>query len=357
MKQRGFLRTALKRSALLTAANWPVVLIQFAAESTFKLFLAVPIVSGLFLVTLLLGRDVWELLNGDMRDTVTGIGSALMSQPIAFVSFVFAFAVVLLGGSALMFLVKGGTVWVLAEANRTAGPIENPPLRLAAFQAASRFSIENYMSGAARLSRRYLTLGFLLVGVYLVSAAVYLVVVFGGYRWIANPTLLVAWTLVAALLSTALVVWITLVNLLYLLTQIIIAVSDRGVRWSLKEVFRFLRVEMWDVIGVFGVILLLVVLATVASIGATAGLGLIAVVPVATLIVLPLQLGAWLLRNLVFQYLGLAALTAYLHLYEPSPATAAGPHASVPWPSAGAPRHHASSRLPADRFRRAAPHS
>ncbi len=357
MKQKGFLKSALKRSALLTAANWPVVLIQFSAESTFKLLLAVPIISGLFLVTLLLGRDVWDLLNGDMRDVVAGIASALVSQPIAFASFVFAFAVVLLGGSALMFMVKGGTVWVLAEANRSVGPIERPPLRLAAFQGASRFSIENYMSGAARLSRRYLTLGFLLIAVYLVSAAIYLVVVFGGYRWITNPTLLVAWTLGAALLSTVLVVWITVVNLLYLLTQIVIAVSDKGVRWSLGEVSRFLRAEMWDVIGVFGVVLLLVVLATIASIGATAGLGLIAFVPVATLIMLPLQLGAWLLRNIVFQYLGLTALTAYLHLYEPATALAAETEHGRSWPPAEGPPA-ASRPTESGRLRRAsAPHS
>jgi len=324
MKQTGLLKTALKRGALLTAANWPVVLIQFAAESTFKLLLAVPVLSGVFLVTLLLGRNLWELLRGDLRDIVATVASALVAQPIALVSFLFAFGIVLIGGSALMFLVKGGTVWVLADANRSVGPIERPPLRLAAFQAASRFSIENYMSGSAMLSRRYLMLGFGLIAVYLLSAVTYLVMVFGGYRWITNPTLLVAWTLVAAFLSTVLVVWITVVNLLYLLTQIVIAVSGRGVRWSLREVFRFLRAELWDVIGVFGVILLLVVLATAASIAATAGLGLVAFAPVATLVLLPLQLGAWLLRNLVFQYLGLTALAAYLHLYEPSAARSAG---------------------------------
>jgi len=317
MKQTGILKTALKRGALLTAANWPVVLIQFAAESTFKLLLVVPILSGVFLVTLLLGRDLLDLLNGDLREIVTGIASGLSAQPAALVSFLVAFVVIVLGGSALMFLAKGGTVWVLADAERTAGPVEQPPLRLAALQAASRFSIENYMSGSALLSRRYLTLGFGLVAVYCVSALVYLVVVFGGYRWITDPTLVVAWTLVAALVSTVLVVWIALVNLLYLLTQIVIAVSGRGVRSSLREVFRFLKAELWDIVGVFGVILLLVVLATVLSIAATAGIGLIAFIPVATLILLPLQLAAWLLRNVVFQYLGLTALAAYLDLYQP----------------------------------------
>jgi hypothetical protein len=51
---------------------------------------------------------------------------------------------------------------------------------------------------------------------------------------------------------------------------------------------------------------------------ATWGFYLIAYAPLAGLVVLPLQLGAWLLRNLVFQYLGLTALSAYLSLYRSS---------------------------------------
>jgi hypothetical protein len=318
MNQPGLLKTSLKRGALLTAANWQVVMIQFAAESVFKLLLAVPIVCSALVVALLLGRDLYDLLAGGLRETVATVISALASQPIALVAYLVAIAIVLLGGSALMFLVKGGTVSVLAEAARAAGPVEVPPLRLTEMQRASRYSIENYLSGCARLSRHYMALGFSLMAVYLVSAVLYLLLVFGGYRWISNRTLLVAWTLVAAFLSTLLIVWISLVNLLYLLVQIVMAVHGRGIRWSLGEVFRFLRADLWDVVGVFGVILLLVVLATAASLAATAGLGLIAFMPVASLIVLPLQLGSWLVRNLVFQYLGLTALSAYLHLYGSS---------------------------------------
>ena len=33
---------------------------------------------------------------------------------------------------------------------------------------------------------------------------------------------------------------------------------------------------------------------------------------------LPLQVGAWLLRGMVFQYLGLTALCAYVRLYRGS---------------------------------------
>ena len=59
----------------------------------------------------------------------------------------------------------------------------------------------------------------------------------------------------------------------------------------------------------------LFVAATV-SILATAGLGLIAFVPLVGLAVLPLQLAAWLLRGIVFEYLALAALGAYLSHYR-----------------------------------------
>jgi len=49
---------------------------------------------------------------------------------------------------------------------------------------------------------------------------------------------------------------------------------------------------------------------------ATTSLGLIAFVPFVGLAVLPLQLLAWLFRGIVFQYIGLSALGAYLHLYR-----------------------------------------
>ena len=52
------LRAALKHGALVTVANWPVVLIEFAIESLYKLALAVPVVGGAFMVAVLLGADV-----------------------------------------------------------------------------------------------------------------------------------------------------------------------------------------------------------------------------------------------------------------------------------------------------------
>ena len=64
------LKAALKRGALIAAANWPLVVVQFVAESTLKLLLAVPVLGGIFLVALLLDADVGELISGSPSEIV-----------------------------------------------------------------------------------------------------------------------------------------------------------------------------------------------------------------------------------------------------------------------------------------------
>src|SRR5947207_12443816 len=83
-------KAALKRGALLAAANWPLVVVQFVAESSLKLLLAVPIVGGAFLVALLLNASLTDLLRGDVREIVTAILAALVASPAALVAFVMA---------------------------------------------------------------------------------------------------------------------------------------------------------------------------------------------------------------------------------------------------------------------------
>ena len=61
---------------------------------------------------------------------------------------------------------------------------------------------------------------------------------------------------------------------------------------------------------------MLVAAATLASALAWSGVGLIAFVPLVGLAVFPLQIAAFLLRGLVFEFLGLTALGAYLTLYH-----------------------------------------
>ncbi|HXW04892.1 MAG TPA: hypothetical protein VD833_06660 [Vicinamibacterales bacterium] len=310
------LKIALKRGALVAGANWPLVAVQFIADSTLKVLLAVPVLGGIFLVALLLDADVELLLAGDIRDVVGTILAALRENPAALTFFLGAFLIVLLGGSALTFAVKAGTVAVLVDAEAAAGAIERPPLRLQALRRANRAGIEPFLEGCRRLWSRYLKLGACLLVVYGATAAVYLGLLIQGYAAADNIGVLLGWTLAAAGASSVLLVWITLVNFFYLLTQMVMAVDDVGVRTAVVRVVRFLRSSLPEVAGVFGVVFVLVILATIASILGTAGLGLISFVPVAALLALPLQVAAWLLRGFVFQYLALTALGAYLTQYR-----------------------------------------
>ena len=310
------LKHLLKRGALLSAANWQTVAIQFIAETTFQVLLAVPIVGAAVLVAVLLGGDLAELLQGSLREIFTTIASTLLSEPLALVAFITAFAVVLLGGSVLMFAVKGGTVDVLVAANAEAGAIERQALTVDLLRHASRFTLQRFTEGCARLFRRYLTLGLALMIVYAISVGGYLVFLVDGYRAAQGRPLMIGWTLVAAIAAALLVSWMTVINMLYLLLQIAMAVEQVGVGAGCRATVGFVRSEFRDLAGVFVVVVALVIAATVASALAWSGVGLIAFVPLVGLAVVPLQLAALMVRGLAFEYLGLTALGAYLTLYQ-----------------------------------------
>ena len=298
------LKPTLKRGALVAAANWQVTLIQAIADSLFKLLLAVPILGGVFLVVLVLGAEPKELAALDWRDLTTTIVAALVWHPIVLASFLLSLGMVVIGGSTFVFLVKGGTVATLVDSHDHAGPIEQPPLRFSRVARAGRFSAERYIEGCRRLFPRFLRLGTGLMTVYLLSGVAYLLVIWGG-----------GWGL-TALFSAVFVAWITLVNLIYLLLQIVVAADDCSVAAAVRRVTAFVRAETKSIAAVFAVILALVVCATGASVLAIAAFGLIAFVPFFGLAVLPLQILASLLRSIVFQYLGLTAIGAYLQLYR-----------------------------------------
>jgi len=306
----------LKRGALLAAANWPTVAIQFIAETTLQVLLAVPIIGAAILVAVLMGGDLVDLLKGSLREIFTTIASTLLSEPLALVAFMTSFVIVLLGGSVLMFLVKGGTMEVLLAANEAAGPIEREPLTLETFRRASRFTLPRFTAGCSRLFPRYLALGLLLMLVYALSVGAYLAFVVYGYRAAGDRVLVIGWTFIAALAAALLVAWITLVNFAYLLLQIAMAHDGVGLADACRATTRFVRAEFRSLAGVFLVVIALVVAAMLASALAWSGVGLIAFVPLVGLAVFPLQLAALLLRGLVFEYLGLTALGAYLALYR-----------------------------------------
>ncbi|HVC18533.1 MAG TPA: hypothetical protein VNE16_00530 [Vicinamibacterales bacterium] len=332
-------KTVLKRGALVTAANWPVVLIEFIADTTFKGLLAVPVIGAAVLVAMLLGADIRGIVQGSLRHAVVTVAGALAAEPVALGAFVLALALVLVGGSVLMFLVKGGVVDVLVAGSVAAGAIERPPLRLASFQRAARFSLERFTGGCRRLFPAYLVLGLLLMLVYGVSGGLDGLALYAGYAALGHGAPLVGWTLLAIASVVLLAAWIAVVNLIYLLAQIVIATDDGrpGLRRAFRTLLAFLRGDLRDVAAVFGVWAVLVVLATVASALAWSGVGLIAFVPVVGIAVVPLQLAALVVRGVLFDYLGLTALSAYLALYRSYLQRVSGDGAAGPVPGLESP--------------------
>lgn len=305
------LKLALKRGALVAAANWPVTVAQAAADSLFKILIAAPLVGGIFLVALVVGAEPVALLSLGWRDLAMTIVASLMSRPLVLASFVSGLGVAIIGGSLFVFLVKAGTVGVLVHSERDAGPIERQPLHLQLLTTTSRFSTEGFLERARSLFPQYARLGFMLMAVYLASGIVYLGAVFGSRGSGEGLGM-------TALFTAAFVAWITIVNLLYLLTQIVIAAEDCTLPAAFARVSAFLRRSRVDIGSIFLTILAIVVAATGASVLVTTALGLISFVPFLWLVAVPLQLAAWVLRAIVFQYIGLASIGAYLHVYRTS---------------------------------------
>ena len=303
------LKLTLKRGALVAAANWPLTIIQAIADSLFKLLIAAPLFGGVFLVALVVGAEPVTLMSLEWRDLATTITESLLSKPVVLMAWVAALGIVVAGGSLFIFLIKGGAVSVLVKGERAAGPIEHPPLLPDVVAQASAFSMDAFIEGARALFPMYARLGLGLIALYLASGLGLLALV-AASRGTGE-----GWG-VTALATAGFVAWITIINLVYLLTQIVIASEGCSVMSAIPRVWAFVRRERRTVSGVFAVVLALVLCATGASILATTLLGLIAFVPLFGFIFIPLSLLAWVLRAIVFQYIGLSSVGAYLKLYR-----------------------------------------
>jgi hypothetical protein len=310
---RSRLKPVLKRGCLVAAANWPVTLVQSTADSLFKLLIAIPLVGGVFLVALSVGAEPGLLFTLTWRELAATIIASLLSHPVVLAMFLLSLGTVAAGGSLFVFLVKAGTIGVLVAGDRHAGAIEQPPLHLDTVGRAAKFSIELFVERAQALFPSFARLGFVLMLVYAASGGVYLLGVF------ATRTAVNSWAL-TALLTVTFVAWITIINVVYLLVQIVIAAEQCGVRGAAWRTAAFIRHERYTVGSVFLVVLAIVIVATGASLMAAASLSLITFVPFLGpflgLAVLPLQLLAWILREVVFQYIGLSSVAAYLKLYR-----------------------------------------
>jgi hypothetical protein len=105
------------------------------------------------------------------------------------------------------------------------------------------------------------------------------------------------------------------VNFLYLLMQIVIASENCGILDAFPLVARLIRRRARELAQVLASIMALLLLATAASILATTQLGLIGFVPFIGLAALPLQVLAWLVRGVVFQFVGLTGMATYMRMY------------------------------------------
>jgi hypothetical protein len=310
------LRTALVRGAVVTLANWPVILIEFSIESLYKLALAVPIVGGALMVNALAGSEVRPLFAEGLRTAAGLILSALLESPIALGSFSLALALVAAGGAALMFMLKAGTLAVLVKGERAAGDPGQKGWAYERFIRAHAYDLPTLLSGIERFGRRMTSLALWLSATYGVLAALYLAIVATAYRLGERPELGSVWPVLVALTTGAGIVAVGAINLIFDLMRVIVVSDDCDLRIAAGRLSSFLVEDIRQVIGIFGVVTLLFLLMAAVSILVAAGLALVAWVPFVGLIVVPLQAAAWVVRGLMFQYMGLSALSAYQAQYR-----------------------------------------
>jgi len=310
------LQAALKSGGLIAAANWQVVLIDFVLESFYKLTLAIPIFGGALMVGAIVGTDLQDVVGEGVRTTADLVMSSLATAPVALTSFLGALAVVGLGGEAIMFAIKVGTLAVLVSSERRAGDLHAGPVRAETLRRAAAYSLERVYSGTRRFGRRALLLALWLGATYALIGAVYLAVLGYGFSVALRLTWLPAWPLLVVVATTAGVVIIAVINLAYDLLRVIIVTDDCSVRLAAARLRHFVIEDSRQVIGIFSVIGGVLIVTTAASIFAAAGIALVAWVPIVGLLVVPLQAAAWILRGLLMQYMALAALSAYQTQYR-----------------------------------------
>jgi hypothetical protein len=310
------LRAALTRGALIAAANWPVVVVDFVIESLYKLAVAVPIVGGGLMVAVLMGDDVRTFFAESLRSGADLVLSALGSAPIALAAYLGAVAFVAAGGSVVMFVIKTGTLTILVDAERIAGDMQQEPVHLSTLRQIARFAAPRVIGAAKQFGRRAAWLALWLGAAYAVVVGTYVFAIANAYSFTAALDWTPAWPLLVLIATSICVVTIVAINVGYDLVRVIIVTDDCGVLAAIRRLRVFMIADARQVLGIFGVVGSLLLLATAASLLVTAGLTFVAWVPLASLIVLPLQFAAWIIRGLVFQFVGLTALSAYQAQYR-----------------------------------------
>jgi hypothetical protein len=327
------LRSLLLRGALVTSANWPVVVVQFVAEATIRLVGGIPLAGGAALLLVLAAPDSFGPAAATAPDIAVAAITALATVPVALAGL--AVAAVVAGVGSLIFgaVIKAGTVGVIADGEAGARPTPTGrPLRVVDLQAARAWSTARFMTGCATFGARFVRLGLALAAAEIAVAIGYAASVVAVYR--AFVSIAASWWLAPALLAASIVavVGLSVTELVYRLTQLIVVVDGVGVRDGLRRAVRFIGAERLAVVRIFLAALVVSAVGVVATLAAAAAFGFVSFVPVAGVAVLPLQAAVWVVRGLMFPFIELAALAAYAAVYRaaPRPEPASRPSAPAP---------------------------
>lgn len=309
------LRAAVKRGFLLVAANWPIAVIDFAVESVSRLALIVPVVGGALMVTVVAGTDVRALLSGGLVQTADVVLGSLANAPTALFAFLGAIALVAIGGEALQFVVKAGTLSVIVQGDLRAGEIHDRPISADSLRQARTFRLETLVDAGRRFARRGVVLSLWLGLAYAAVAVVYVAFVTRGLPG-DGASWMPAWSALVLGATSAAVVAIGVANLAYQLLRVVIVTDDCPVGTAVGRLAQFAVEDARQVIGVFAAIGGIELIAAALALLVAGGLAPIAYLPVIGLIVVPLQAAIWLLRALLFEFLSLAAVAAYQTQYR-----------------------------------------
>lgn len=309
------LRAAIKRGFLVVSANWPIVVIDFAVESLARVALILPVIGGALMVTAVAGGDLRTMLAGGLFEAADVVIGSLTSAPLALIAFLLALAMVAVGGEAVQFVVKAGTLSVIVRADREAGEIQRLPLGADSLRRARTFRLEVLVEAGRRFARRGVVLSLWLGLAYTVVGVFYLGLVSQGLPGIGSIWM-PAWSAMVLGATSAAVVAIGIANLAYTLLRVVIVTDDCSIGTAVRRLGKFAIEDARQVIGVFAVIGAIELVAAAVALLATAALAPIGYIPVVGLVMLPLQAAVWLLRALLFQWLALASVAAYQTQYR-----------------------------------------
>ena len=215
-----------------------------------------------------------------------------------------------------MFVIKAGTLAILVAGERLAPEGDGTPIRLDWLARSAAYRVEDLLTAISHFRGRAIALAVGLAVSYVGVAFGYALLMRAAFGLTADPVWVNVWPLAVAVITSTGLVTVAAINLFYDLTRIVLVVEDCSLVAAGRKLWRFLVADVRHVLGIFGVMGAVGAVATAVALVATAGLALISWVPIVGLVVFPLQIVAWLLRGLIFQFMDLMTMVAYEAQYR-----------------------------------------